>query len=70
MTTQATWGILYTPTALATAIADKTNAINTTNKYEGLMVWDTTNNRLLRASGALDVSPWYVVDGSASVTPS
>lgn len=70
MTTQATWGVLYTPTATATAIADKTNVINTTGKYVGLMVWDTINKRLLRASGATDVSPWDVVDGSASVTPS
>jgi hypothetical protein len=70
MTTQATWGVLYTPTATATNIANKAAAINTTNKYTGLMVWDTTNKRLLRASGGTDVAPWDVVDGSTSVTPS
>jgi len=70
MTTQVTWGVLYTPTATAANIANKVAAINTTNKYAGLMVWDTTNNRMLRAAGATDVSIWYVIDGSTSVTPS
>jgi hypothetical protein len=70
MTTQVSWGVLYTPTATATQIANKTAAINTTDKYTGLMVWDTTNNRMLRAAGGTDVSAWYVIDGSATVTPS
>lgn len=56
-------------TATAAAIADKTNAVNTANKYVGKQVWDSTNNRMMRAAGATDVSAWYVLDGSASVTP-
>jgi hypothetical protein len=70
MTTQVTWGVIYTPTATATQIASKTAAINTTEKYVGLMVWDTTNKRQLRASGSTDVAAWDVIDGSASVIPS
>lgn len=69
MTTQSTWGVLYTPTATAANIASAAAVINTTGKYTGLMVWDTTNKRLLRASGGTAVAAWDVVDGSASVTP-
>lgn len=54
----------------AANIADIAAAINTTGKYSGKYVWDTTNNRLMRASGTTAASAWYVVDGSASVTPS
>ena len=43
--------------------------INTRNKVLGLAVYDTTNNRVMVASGSLAASPWYVADGSASVTP-
>lgn len=53
----------------AADIADKTSAVNTTDKYEGLFIWDSTNNRLLRSAGSTDVSVWWVVDGSTSVTP-
>lgn len=54
----------------AANIASKVASINVTDKYAGKLVWDTTNNRMLRAGGALDVSPWYVIDGSVTVTPS
>ena len=63
-------GMLNIPNYTAAQIADKTSAANTVNKYDGLFVWDTTNNRLMRSSGASDTSTWWVVDGSASVTPS
>jgi len=69
MITQATWATIYTPTATATDIASAAAAINTTGKYEGLMVWDTTNKRMLRSSGSAAVSEWAVVDGSAQVIP-
>lgn len=54
---------------IATDIASIANAINTTDKVAGKIVYDTTNNRIMVASGALDASPWYIADGSASVTP-
>jgi hypothetical protein len=53
----------------ATAIADVGNAVNTANKVQGKVVYDTTNNRLMVASGSAAAAPWYVADGSASVTP-
>lgn len=68
--TSVSWQLVNTPSVTATAIADKTNAINTTEKYEGLMVWDSTNKRLMRASGATDISAWDCVAGTPSVTPS
>lgn len=64
---------LYTNmTAEETAanIADISASINTSGKYTAKLVWDTTNNRLMRASGTSAASAWYVVDGSTSVTPS
>ena len=54
----------------AASIAAVANAINTTNKVTGKVVYDTTNNRLMVSSGSAAASPWYIADGSASVTPS
>lgn len=67
--TQVTWSLIDTLPVSAADILDKTSAVNTSGKYAGLFVWDTTNNRLMRASGAADVDVWWVVDGSTSVTP-
>lgn len=69
MITQVNWGVINTPSESAADIANKTSSVNTVGKYAGLIVWDTTNHRLMRAEAALDVSPWWVVDGSVSVTP-
>ena len=33
------------------------------------LVWDTNNNRMLRALGAGTTDGWRIVDGSATVTP-
>lgn len=60
---------LVLQSATAASIAAVANAINTTNKAIGKVVFDTTNNRLMVASGTAAASPWYVADGSASVTP-
>lgn len=69
MPTKVAWGVINTQSATAADIANKASSVNTTDKYAGLFIWDSTNNRLMRASGASDVSVWWVVDGSASVTP-
>lgn len=53
----------------AANIADVAAAINTTDKYPGKRVWDTTNKREMRAAGATAASDWEVIDGSAQVTP-
>lgn len=67
--TKVSWSMIDTDSYTAANIADKSSTANTVDKYEGLYVWDTTNNRLMRSSGSTDVSPWWVVDGSTSVTP-
>jgi len=67
---QALTSGLVIQTATAASIAAIGNAINTANKVLGKVVYDTTNNRIMIASGALAASNWYVADGSASVTPS
>ena len=66
----ANWGSNATKSATAANIAAIGNAINTLNKVAGRQIYDTTNNRLMIASGANANSLWYVADGSASVTPS
>ena len=67
--TKVSWSMIDTDSYTATNIADKTSSVNTIDKYEGLYIWDETNNRLMRANGALDTDVWWVVDGSTSVTP-
>ena len=58
------------PTATATNIAAVGATINTAGKFAGRLVWDTTNNRLLRASGGAAADPWYLVGWNGSqVTP-
>lgn len=68
--TQVSWQFINTVSVTATDLASKTAPVNTIGKYAGLFVWDSTNNRLMRASGSTDVAVWWVVDGSTSVTPS
>lgn len=53
----------------AAQIAAAANFVNTTAKFDGKLVWDRTNNRMMRASGTTAVAPWHVIDGSATVTP-
>ena len=53
----------------ATRFASISDSFNTGGKYRGRTIWDTTNNRLMRARGPLASDPWDVVDGSATVTP-
>jgi hypothetical protein len=54
---------------LAADIANKSSTVNTVGKYAGLFIWDSTNNRLMRANGSTDISVWWVVDGLTFVTP-
>lgn len=66
---QALTAGLVLQSVAAAAIAAVGDAINTTDKVQGKVVYDTTNNRLMVADGSAAADPWYVVDGSASVTP-
>jgi len=53
----------------AANIADVTAEINTSGKYEGKLVWDEDNHRLLRSDGELATDAWHVIDGITTVTP-
>ena len=53
----------------AAALAAVANTINTASKVAGKVVFDTTNNRIMISSGAAAASPWFIADGSGSVTP-
>lgn len=53
----------------AARIADKDDDINLKGKIQGKVVFDTTNNRLMVAEDGAATDKWWVVDGSASVTP-
>jgi hypothetical protein len=55
--------------ATAAQLADKTHAINTTDKRPGKRVWESTNNREVMTRGTTDVSPWYSVGGGVTITP-
>lgn len=60
---------LVLQSAAAASIAAVANAINTTNKVTGKVVFDTTNNRLMVSSGSAAASAWFIADGSGSVVP-
>ena len=55
----------------ATELADVADAINTTGKYRGKIVWEETNDRVYAASGPNAADPWYLVANDiGAVTPS
>ena len=53
----------------AANIASAAHAVNTVGKRPLKQVWDTTNHRLMVTEGSTATSPWYVADGSVTVTP-
>lgn len=66
----ATAGYIQLRTATAAEIAAKANAVNTTGKAAGTIVFDTTNSKLKIATGATDTSTWVDASGANAVTPS
>jgi hypothetical protein len=71
-------GVSGNPTIAATMIlenvaaadlADIANAINTTGKAAGRMVWDTTNTKIKVATGSAAADTWVDADGTNAVTP-
>lgn len=69
--TPGTWSIIGMQTThSAASIASLAATVNTTDKFTGKLVWDTSNNRMMRASGPAAADAWNVIDGSAAVTPS
>ncbi|MDF2972778.1 MAG: hypothetical protein K0R61_3228 [Microvirga sp.] len=57
-------------TYTAAQIAESSGMPNTSGKVAGLIVWDSTNSRYMRATGATAASTWKTLDGVTTVTPS
>lgn len=55
--------------ATAANLASIANAINTTHKTNGTLVFNTTDNKLYRAMGNATNSIWRSVDGVTTITP-
>lgn len=56
-------------TASAANLGDLTNAINTTGKFAGKQVWDSTNNVPLWAKGSTAGAVWIDGAGTTIITP-
>lgn len=61
--------VQYFITATAAALVDEANAINTTGKFAGKQVWDSTNNVPLWAAGAGVNDVWIDGTGTTVITP-
>jgi hypothetical protein len=66
----ATAGYIQLRTATTAQIADIANAVNTTGKAAGTIVFNTTLGTLKIATGATAASTWVNADGTTAVTPS
>lgn len=55
--------------ATAAQLGNSSSAINTTGKAVGVKVWDSTNNRVMIAQGALPGEIWSAADGSGDIDP-
>ena len=65
----ATAGYIQLRTATSAEIAAVANAVNTTGKAAGTIVFDTTLSTLKIATGALAADTWVNADGTTAVTP-
>lgn len=63
------YGESLAPSATAANFSAAGHAINTVGKHAGKMVWDSSNNRMMRASGSSATAAWHSVAGGVSVTP-
>lgn len=70
--TPGTWneaGQVRVPNATTTQLTAIGDAINTTGKYAGKMVWNTTTTKPAWASGATAAAVWRSADGTTAHTP-
>jgi hypothetical protein len=65
----ATAGYIQLRTVTATQLGAIADPVNTTGKAAGTIVFETTNSRLMVATGANANSTWVRADGSNAVTP-
>lgn len=63
-------GSVQLRTVTATQLADIGYSVNVMGKAAGTVVFETTNSRLMVATGANANSTWVRADGSNAVTPS
>lgn len=66
----ATAGYIQLRTVTAAQLAAIADPVNTVGKAAGTIVFETTNSRLMVATGANANSTWVRADGSNAVTPS
>jgi len=62
-------GGLRFPSYAAADIANAAHAVNTSDKVAGKSIWDSTNNRILTASGSATTSSWIVANGTVAINP-
>lgn len=70
--TPGTWipvGYLGTPTTTTAAIQSQANAINTTDKFVGKQVINSTDGKIYYTAGALATDVWKTLDGVTTITP-
>lgn len=65
----STAGYIQIRTVTATQLAAIADAVNTTGKAAGTIVFETTNSYLYIATGANANSTWVLADGTGAVTP-
>lgn len=65
----STAGYIQLRTVTAAQLAAATNAVNTTGKAAGTVVFETTNSVIYIATGATATSTWVLADGTGAVTP-
>ena len=65
----ATAGYVQLRTNTAAEIGAIANAVNTTGKAAGTIVFDTTNSKLKIATAATAAGTWVDADGTNAVTP-
>ncbi|MGH8138966.1 MAG: hypothetical protein ACREVV_12355 [Steroidobacteraceae bacterium] len=69
-TTHGPWERAGVAFGSAADIADQAHALNTSGKYPGRCVFDTSNNRIMVSLGYTATSKWQGLDAATSVAPS
>lgn len=68
-TTAGTWEVNGAASFTTANITDKTNAINTTGKFLGRYVYNSTATKLMIAQGSVNTSNWVSADAVTTITP-
>jgi len=63
-------GNIVVPAATASALGSASNAINTTGKVQGVVVYNTTDQKLYVANTSAATGGWYPAAGGTPITPS